>query len=133
MSWRTNHIVLNMRNLGRGIGVNRWVASWLQGSGYEVRYDQQFSACIGQGDCVWDVGANVGYYTRLFAERVGQEGSVVSFEPSPVNFSRLFEQCGSMNNVRLLQYGLGKSDGKLYFEQGQDELGATSQVTEDNS
>lgn len=89
MSWRTNNIVLNRRNLGRAIGMNRWISLWLQGNGYEVRYDQQCSACIGLGDCGWDVGAKIGYYTRLSAERVGQEGSVVSFEPSPVNFSWL--------------------------------------------
>jgi len=133
MSWRTNSLILKMRNLGRAIGVNRWIASWLQGNGYEAKYDQQFSGCIGSGDCVWDIGANIGYYTKLFAERVGKEGSVVSFEPSPVNFGRLVEQCASLKNVTLLQYGLGKSDGKIHFQQGKDELGATSHVTHNNS
>lgn len=133
MSWRTNNLVLRVRSVGREIGLNQRIGSWLNGSGYEARYDQQFQACIRPGDCVWDIGANIGYYTRLFAERVGQEGSVVAFEPSPVNFKRLVEQCASLRNVTFFQHGLGKSDCKLYFEQGKDELGATSQVTRTNS
>jgi FkbM family methyltransferase len=33
------------------------------------------------GDVAFDVGANVGYYTLLFASRVGPSGSVHAFEP----------------------------------------------------
>jgi FkbM family methyltransferase len=41
------------------------------------------------GNCVADVGANVGFYTEIFAERVGPTGSVYAFEPNPVNFQKL--------------------------------------------
>jgi FkbM family methyltransferase len=40
-------------------------------------------ACVRPGDCVWDVGANVGLYSELFAAAVGPTGRVISFEPSP--------------------------------------------------
>jgi FkbM family methyltransferase len=40
-------------------------------------------ACIRSGDCVWDVGANIGLYSELFAAAVGPAGKVISFEPSP--------------------------------------------------
>jgi FkbM family methyltransferase len=39
-------------------------------------------ACIRPGDCVWDVGANVGLYSELFAAAAGTSGKVISFEPS---------------------------------------------------
>ena len=35
------------------------------------------------GDHVIEVGANVGYYTLLFASRVGSKGSVTAFEANP--------------------------------------------------
>ena len=38
-------------------------------------------ACIRPGDCVWDVGANVGLYSELFAATVGPAGKVVSLSP----------------------------------------------------
>jgi FkbM family methyltransferase len=40
-------------------------------------------ACVRPGDCVWDVGANVGLYSELFAAAVGPAGTVISVEPSP--------------------------------------------------
>lgn len=133
MSWRTKRWVLKARNAGRAIGINRWIASWLLRRGYETRYDSHFATCIHPGDCVWDIGANVGHYTRLFAERVGAKGKVFAFEPSPVNHCRLVEQCSALGNVALFQCGLGNADGKLHLKQGKDELGATSRVTESPS
>lgn len=133
MSWRTNGFVLILRNIGRSLGLNRWIASYLLGAGYETRYDNSFSGALRQGDCVWDVGANVGYYTRLFSKRVGEQGRVFAFEPSPVNFGRLASVCASLGNVTLLHSGQGREDSKLRFQQGADELGATSRIVEADS
>ncbi len=78
MSWRTHTLTLFARHIGRKLGINRWLASWVNDSGYETRYDNGFCSLIRRGDCVWDVGANVGYYTQLFSERVSV-GSVFTF------------------------------------------------------
>ena len=51
--------------------------------GYEESFRAAMIACIRPGDCVWDVGANVGLYSELFAAAVGPDGKVISFEPSP--------------------------------------------------
>ncbi len=133
MSWRTNSLVLILRNVGRSLGLNRLLASYLLGAGYETRYDSSFSCALRPGDCVWDVGANVGYYTRIFSERAGQSGRVFAFEPSPANFGRLATACASLGNVVLLHSGLGREDGKLRFHQGDDDLGATSRIVEEDS
>lgn len=83
------------------------------------------------GDCVWDVGANIGHYTRLFAGRVGAEGTVFAFEPSPVNYSRLSRACAALSNTKLFQMGIGRQDDTLMLRQGADDLGATSRVFSD--
>lgn len=130
MSWRTSFPVMIAREVGRKLGVNRLLAGFILGEEYEAKYDQELAKQILAGDCVWDVGANVGYYTQRFAERVGPEGNVFSFEPSPQNFQRLQSECESLSNVRLLNMALGSDDSTLGFEQGEDDLGATSRLVE---
>ena len=41
------------------------------------------------GDCVWDVGANVGLYALYAALRVGAGGAVIAFEPAADNYAAL--------------------------------------------
>ena len=46
-------------------------------------------ALVDKGDCVLDIGAYAGWYTRVLSEAVGPEGRVHSFEPVPTTFSLL--------------------------------------------
>jgi FkbM family methyltransferase len=62
---------------------------------YERGFRSAMLACIRPGDCVWDVGANVGFYSELFALAVGPAGKVVSFEPSPACVAALEERLRS--------------------------------------
>lgn len=48
-----------------------------------------FLLLVQRGDCVVEVGANTGYYTRLFAQLVGARGCVHAFEPIPPTFAGL--------------------------------------------
>jgi len=54
---------------------------------------QVLKGVIYEGDTVWDIGANVGYYTVLFAHWVGPAGHVVAFEPDADNFGFLERNC----------------------------------------
>lgn len=128
MSWQTSSGVLALRNLGRALGINKIIGSRMRGEAYEEQYDNAFSSALRADDCVWDVGANVGHYTKLFSEVVGLNGRVVAFEPSLDNFERLVNECTEIGNVSLLNIGLGSRNGTVQFLQGKDDLGATSRV-----
>lgn len=123
-------MVIAARIWGRKLAINRLIARFSAGDGYEAVYDAWLSATMLAGHCVWGVGANVGHYTRLFAERVGVRGAVFAFEPSPANYMRIREACGTLPHVTLLQIGLGHKDGRHTFQQGADDLGATSRISE---
>lgn len=56
-----------------------------RGSPEKLRYLQ----LIRQGDVVFDVGANVGYFTLLFSDLAGANGAVHAFEPVPLTRDRL--------------------------------------------
>lgn len=128
MSWRTHKLVLAARSTARKLGLNNALAAVMSSGGYEARYDDAFSTALQQGDCIWDVGANVGYYTKLFAAKVGTSGKVFAFEPSPVNFAKLKSTSATLSNVTTRQVALGRENGTLPFEQGADDLGATSRI-----
>lgn len=58
---------------------------------------------IQNGDHVLDLGANVGYHTRKFAEEVGDTGLVHAFEPNPALWSSLL----SFPNTRVWPVAVG--------------------------
>jgi len=69
-------------------------------------FETELVGChIKKGDVVLDIGANIGYYTLLFARQVGETGRVFAFEPDPVNFALLKRnvQRNGYENVELIQ------------------------------
>lgn len=74
---------------------------------------------IKEGDVVLDIGANIGYYTLIFAKLVGDNGRVFAFEPEPENFAILKKnvEANGYKNVVLIQKGLSDETGqvKLYL------------------
>jgi len=63
------------------------------------------------GDVVFDVGANVGYYTVLMAKLVGEGGRVVAFEPT-AHYRSVLErnvQVNELTNVVVLPHGLSST------------------------
>jgi FkbM family methyltransferase len=69
------------------------------------------------GDVFIDVGANVGYFTRLAADLVGRDGRVYAFEPEPDNFSALVSNARRYQNVYAIPAAVGDHDGlhKLFL------------------
>ena len=58
-----------------------------------------------------DVGAHVGYYTRLLAERTGPAGQVIAFEPHPRTHETLRRNLGHLSNVTTLQLAASAHSG----------------------
>lgn len=85
---------------------------------------------IRHGDVVWDVGANIGFYSTKFSDIVGSSGRVFACEPSPDNRARLEEAVSGRDNVTVLSFALGEREDIVRFEQGNDTLGATSRIVE---
>ena len=136
MSLRTNPLIILLRNFGRRLGVNTVLARMILSKKYEEKYDIAFQRLLKSGEVVWDIGANIGFYTKQFAEKVGDKKFVYSFEPSLENYKKLSAPCHNLANVSALNVAVGDKNGEMFFEQGADELGATSrlldQKTEDS-
>jgi FkbM family methyltransferase len=130
MTWRTSRAVFLLRNIGRASGFNRLFVSAAHPRDYESRFQCAMTGTIRPGDTVWDVGANVGLYSTLFSHLTGPTGHVVAWEPSPVNLKRLREAVSDRENVTVKAVALGQREGSVEFQQGADDLGASSKIVE---
>jgi FkbM family methyltransferase len=74
---------------------------------------------IKEGDTVIDLGANIGFFTCLFAQLVGETGKVYAFEPEPNNCKLIRKnlEINGYKNVVLEQKAVSNKAGKvkLYF------------------
>ena len=70
---------------------------------------------VKKGNVVLDIGANIGYYTLIFAKLVGENGKVFAFEPDPTNFALLKKnvEMNGYKNVVLVQRAVSNKTGKL--------------------
>ena len=73
---------------------------------------------IKQGDTVFDLGANIGYYTCLFSKLAGSRGEVNAFEPVPITFEKLCENTKDCKNTKLNNFAVGKKkqDAKIFYD-----------------
>jgi FkbM family methyltransferase len=64
---------------------------------------------------VLDVGANIGYFTRMMANAVGSTGHVIALEPEPHNYATLRKNLAhaGTNNVTPLRCAAGAEHARL--------------------
>ncbi|MGH9545463.1 MAG: FkbM family methyltransferase [Terriglobales bacterium] len=100
----------------------RWIVGasnhgcWL--GSYEYGKQRAFQEVVRQGSVVYDIGANVGFYTLLASKLVGRSGQVYAFEPAPRN-CRLLQRHLEMNgvdNVSVVQMAVFSTNGEALFD-----------------
>ena len=117
MNWRTHPWTIRARSVGRQLGVNRLIMALRGPRTYEDRFQRSMLGAVRAGDCVWDVGANVGLYSAAFAARVGAGGHVFAFEPSPTNLTELRAKLAGSHNVTVMPMALGSEAGSATLQQ----------------
>ena len=76
----------------------------------DFAYHYYVKKLIKKGDVVIDIGANLGYYSILFARWVGNKGKVYSVEPVSV-YNKIFdERARKYGNITLMPYALGNEE-----------------------
>jgi FkbM family methyltransferase len=68
------------------------------------------------GMVVYDIGANIGFYSLLLSDLAGQNGHIHSFEPEAVNYGHLKKNVRDRENVTANNLAAGASSGiiKIY-------------------
>lgn len=74
-----------------------------------------------------DIGANLGYFTLKFAQRLRGKGRVMAFEPHPKLrslISRTLNLNGQLQKVEICPFGLSDQDRDAIFNFDHDHLGS---------
>ncbi len=101
---------------------------WIVGAGehgywlgsYEMNKRLAFEREIAPGTVMYDIGANVGYFSLLAAELVGPEGQVYAFEPLPrnVEFLEKHIKINKCDNIKIVATAVSDHSGEAHFDLG---------------
>ncbi len=75
---------------------------------------------------VFDVGANIGNYTLLFHEVLGDRAEIHAFEPSKKTYQSLSRNVGGIAGVLLYNHGFGNENAMLTLYSDHDDSGIAS-------
>lgn len=107
---------------GHRIAINPLFHSNLAADGNLGDYEPEIRTAVVKfakpGMAAYDIGANVGIFSFLFASIVGREGMVYAFEPERNNFT-CFERSLSLNDaapIHLDKRAVSNSKGKQQFD-----------------
>lgn len=80
---------------------------------YEAEETKLMRKFLKPGQTIVDVGANVGYLTRIFARATGTLGRVLAFEPNPLIFPLLAGNVAKLKQVDVFNRGLSSEAGSF--------------------
>ena len=87
---------------------------------YETEEAETIASCVHSGMTVLDIGANIGYFTLLMAQRVMAAGTIYAFEPNPRMIAQL-EKNIALNKdladgrIKIQDVALGDSEKETDF------------------
>lgn len=106
-----NHVMYLDKGDAMGLAVN---------GVYEPSETRLIQELLFPGNIVIDVGANIGYYTLLYANLVGSSGKVYAFEPEYNNYRLLIQNiyANRFSNVEPVQMAVADSsrEMRLYLD-----------------
>jgi FkbM family methyltransferase len=113
-----------IRNFARSIGLLGLVKKVIgRNSNYEEQFDNALEKSVSPGDTIWDIGANIGFYTKKFLDWSGKGGKVVAFEPFPKAFKELHDEVRShkyFQQVVLKNVALSDKPGEAFFSSSEN-------------
>ena len=121
-----------IRSVIRLLGLNKLFSKLFIRKDYEAYFVKSLLSKINERDIVYDVGANRGFYTKLFLSKA-VNGKIFAFEPIPSNYESIKKLKLADGNLNIIALALGSSKGKVSMSIGSDDLQATSHINTANS
>jgi len=92
---------------------------------WESYETQLVCQCIQPGQTTIDIGANMGYFSLLFAALTGSQGRMLAFEPEPTNFDLLQKNIAhnQFNHAEAFNLALSDSNSSGFIYLNHDNRG----------
>jgi len=115
MRWKINVHPIGRMEIRLRRDRNSWLRSPILSDGFMLGALQRLTR---RGDVVYDIGANIGIYSRFMVQEFGA-GRVYAFEPVAGNYPRLVKNLeigGCGDRAQALQLAIGDEDGLVDFQ-----------------
>mgnify|MGYP001196303295 CR=1 FL=1 len=129
----SNNLFILVRSFLRKTGIIFLIKKtnfFLNASGkYEEKFDKTMQNYILTGMVGFDIGANIGFYTKKFAEKVGNKGHIYAFEPITSSADKIRSLKDDFPWITVNEQAVGDFEGKVFFEvDSQDKTSPTNRV-----
>jgi len=112
---KRKNFLLN-QGLAKGIRVNGFLGLMAKFHGIDA--GEEFIKKISLTEkTVYDIGAHIGIYSLFFSKAVGNDGTVIAFEPNPDNYAALLKnlEINDISNVIARKIALSSGTGESEF------------------
>lgn len=99
---------------------------------YERDTVKLFKEVITPGMHIVDIGAHIGFFSRMYAKLVGEKGMVYCFEADPENYAFLEKNTQGLKNVSLNKVAISDHNGTIDFYHLDNSTGCHSIVSPDS-
>lgn len=99
---------------------------------WEMWITNVFMNMVKDGMNIIEIGTNIGYYSVIFASKIGESGKLFAFEANPRIFDMLYQTIevnGFLNRVELVNKAVTDSSGNISFSMLKNHHGSGSIVT----
>ncbi len=110
----------------------RWKLEVLLGR-YESETTRVIASELRPGMTFIDIGAHIGYFSRLAANKVGSGGRVIAFEADHENVALLERNTAHLPQVTCVKKAISDSEGTATFYHVRNSTGCHSLVPNENS
>lgn len=113
-------VKINLKYAGKmNLFTNDYIDKWLfTGADFEPRTVEIIKKYLSEKGNFLDIGANIGYFSLIASRRIGKEGTVYAFEPTPNTISRLKKNISLNNlcNIEVIEKAVSNKAGIVIFK-----------------
>lgn len=93
---------------------------------YEPETYDLFKKIIKPGMVIVDIGAHIGYFTKIFSKLTGRSGAIYAFEADSENFKVLKKNTEHFKNVKIFPLAVTDHTGTIDFYHCEEKMGCHS-------